>query len=138
MQENLGCLRKTIVGSLAIMIGIILCSVVTVAGIDVACHSDIEHKLPLYPQGVVLEETSGFLRPRAMGRSTITMTTDDSVETVRKWYSDYRLELDKQAYDETTRRRTAPQGLANVSFSVDDDPETGQTIIYLMSDCAYN
>jgi hypothetical protein len=138
MQENLGWLRKTLTGCLFIMIGIVLCGVITVAGIDVACKSDIENKLPLYPQGVVVSEESGFLRPRGMGRSTIVMTTSDSAKDVRKWYSDYRLELEKQAYDEATGRRNVPQGLANVSFTVDEDAETGQTLVYLMSDCAYN
>jgi hypothetical protein len=138
MQENLGCLRKTIVGSLLIMFGIFICSAVSVAGIDVVCRNDIERKLPLYPQGVVVSEEAGFFRPRAMGMSTIVMTTDDAVNDVRDWYADYRLELEKQAYDERTGRRMSAQGLANVSFSVQEDDETGQTLIYLMSECAYN
>lgn len=138
MQENLGCLRKTIVGSLLIIVGILLCSVVSVAGIDVLCHNDIQHKLPLYPQGVVVAEENGFFRPRAMGISTVVMTTSDSVKDVRKWYSDYRLELERSAYDERSGSRKVPQGLATVSFSVDEDAETGQTVIYLMSECAYN
>lgn len=138
MQENLGCLRKTIVGSLAIIIGIMLCSVVSVGGIDILCRNDIEHKLPLYPQAVVASEESGFFRPRAMGMSTVVLTTPDSAKDVRQWYSDYRLELEKQSYDERTGRRTSPQGLANVSFRVEENSSTGKTLVYLMSECAYN
>lgn len=138
MQENLGCLRKTVVGSLLIMFAILLCSAASMVGIDVLCHNDIERKLPLYPQGVVVKEESGFFRSRAMGISTIVMTTPDSAQDVRRWYSDYRLELERAVYDERTGRRNSPQGLANVSFSLNQDAETGQTVIYLMSECAYN
>jgi hypothetical protein len=138
MQENLGCLRKTLTGCLMIIIGIFICSVVSVAGIDVMCHNDIEHKLPFYPQAEIISQESGFFRPRAMGVSTVLLTSSDSAQDVRKWYSDYRLELEKQSYDERTGRRVAPGGLATVSFSVEENPDTGKTLITLMSDCAYN
>ena len=138
MKENLGCLRQTLIGCLAIVVGIFVCSVVSVAGIDLMCHNDIEHKLPLYPQALVVSEESGFFRARGMGMSTVLMTTRDSAKAVRTWYSDYRLEFEKQSYDERLGRRTSPGGLANVSFRVQENSETGETLITLMSECAYN
>jgi hypothetical protein len=138
MQKNLGCLRQTLIGCLMIIVGIFACTVVSVVGIDMVCYNNIEEKLPLYPQAVVVSQESGFFRPRGMGMSTVVMTTTDAAKDVRKWYSDHLREVEKQSYDEQTRRRTAPLGLANVSFQVEEDSKTGQTLITLMSECAYN
>jgi hypothetical protein len=140
-RQNSGCfLRQTLIGCVFIILGTIICSIGTTAAIDVACASDIGYKMPLYPGAEIIGETRGFFRTRAMGRSELVLRTPDSAETVRKWYDDYRHSITRSTVDEEDRSATnmSPGGLATVSMSTAPDAETGQTRIYLRSDCAYN
>jgi hypothetical protein len=123
-----------------IILGVIICSIGTTAAIDVACYNDIGYKQPLYPGAEIIDESRGFFRVRGMGRSEVVLRTPDSADTVRKWYNDYRESLKHATVDEEDRSATnmSSGGLAIVSMSAVDDAETGQTRIYLRSDCAYN
>lgn len=140
-RENSGCfLRQTLIGCVFIIIGTIICSIGATAAIDIACSSDIAYKMPVYPGAEIIGETRGFFRARAMGRSELVLRTPDSADTVRKWYDDYRESLKHATVDEEDRSATnmSPGGLASVSMSAVDDAETGQTRVFLRSECAYN
>ncbi len=129
-------LRQTIISTLVILVAVMLCSVVSVLSIDAICHSDIERTLPYYPNATLVSQQHDFLRARAMGHTYDMLTTTDLPEVVRQWYSDQRLKQAQHPSDESGRN--LPRGLATVSYRVAKDDVTGQTLIYLVSECAYN
>jgi hypothetical protein len=129
-------LRQTIFSILVILLAIMLCSIVSVLAIDELCHSEIERTLPLYPDAEMVSQQNEFLRPRAMGRTYVVMATTDLAADVRQWYRDNRLKL--SAHDSDQSGRNIANGLATVSYRVSEDNVTGQTLIYLVSECAYN
>lgn len=130
-------LRQTIFSTLVILLAIMLCSIVSVLTIDELCHSEIERTLPLYPQAELVSQQNEFFRPRAMGRTYVVMATTDLAVDVSQWYRSHRLKLARQGQDKSGRNLT-PNGLATVSYRVSEDNVTGQTLIYLVSECAYN
>jgi hypothetical protein len=130
--------RQTLKSVLLIVAAVFLCSISSVVGIDVLCHNDIEQTLPLYPGAELVSEESGFFRVRGMGVSQTILRTSDSVAAVRKWYGDRKHELERQSYDESSGRNTSPRHLSTVDVALKDVPETGQTLITLTSECAYN
>jgi|GEM_PF-1356458 len=130
-------LRQTIFSILVILLAIMLCSIVSVLTIDELCHSEIERTLPLYPNAELVSQQNEFFRPRAMGRTYVVMATTDLVADVSQWYRSHRLKLARQGQDASGRNLT-PNGLATVSYRVSEDNVTGQTLIYLVSECAYN
>jgi hypothetical protein len=129
-------LRQTIFSILVILLAIMLCSIVSVLSIDELCHSEIERTLPLYPGAELVSQQHEFFRPRAMGRTYLVLATDDLAADVSQWYRDNRLKLATHAEDESGRNLS--NGLATVSYRVSKDEVTGQTLIYLVSECAYN
>jgi hypothetical protein len=72
-----------------------------------------------------------------MGRTYVVMATTDLAADVSQWYRSHRLKLAEQGRDESGRNLSA-NGLATVSYRVAEDNVTGQTLIYLVSECAYN
>jgi hypothetical protein len=135
--NNSSCFRQTVIGILVITVGVMLCSVLSVAGIDIVCHNDIERILPLYPGAEIVSEQSGFFRPRAMGLSVVVLTSTDAVADVRKWYLDHHLSVIRGTMDENGQR-ISPSNIATITTQVDEDQETGLTRITLESECAYN
>lgn len=129
-------LRQTIFSSLVILLAIMLCSIVSVLGLDAVCHSEIERVLPLYPQAELVSQQHDFLRPRGMGHTYVVLATTDQPTLVRQWYRDVRFSLSRST--ENSERNLSPNGLATVSYRVSEDNVTGQTLIYLVSECAYN
>jgi len=129
-------LRQTIFSSLVILLAILLCSIVSVLSLDAVCHSEIERVLPLYPQAELVSQQHDFLRPRAMGHTYTVLTTHDLPADVRLWYRSGRFKLEKEM--DENNRNLSPNGLATVSYRVAEDDITGQTLIYLVSECAYN
>lgn len=136
-MERVGSIRRTIIGIFAIIIGIMVCTVVSVVAMDAYCSSDIEHWLPVYPgaEERVAETEHDFFRPRGMGRTSMVFYTPDDTVTVRRWYTEYRREITKGAYSENSEQ--ALRGVANVSYQIIEEPDGG-TLIYLNSECAYN
>jgi hypothetical protein len=130
-------LRQTIFSILVILLAIMLCSIVSVLAIDELCHSEIDRTLPLYPQAELVSQQHEFLRPRAMGRTYVVLATTDLAADVSQWYRDHRLKLATRGED-ASGRNLSPNGLASVSYRVSQDAVTGQTLIYLVSECAYN
>lgn len=130
-------LRQTIFSSLVILLAMMLCSIVSIVTVDAVCHSEIERTLPLYPQAELISQEHDFLRPRAMGHTYTVLATNDAPEKVRQWYRDLRLSQPQTSLDDSNRNLT-PGGLATVSYRIAPDNVTGQTLIYLVSECAYN
>jgi hypothetical protein len=129
-------LRQTIFSSLVILLAVMLCSVVSILTLDAVCHSEIERVLPLYPQAELVSQQHDFLRSRGMGHTYVVLTTSDVAADVRQWYRDLRFKLSRGT-DESDYNMS-PNGLATVSYRVGTDDITGQTLIYLVSECAYN
>ena len=130
-------LRQTIFSILVILLAIMLCSIMSVLAIDELCHTEIERTLPLYPDAELVSQQNEFLRPRAMGRTYLVLATTDLAADVSQWYRDNRLKLATYGQEESGRN-LSPHGLASVSYRVAEDNVTGQTLIYLVSECAYN
>jgi hypothetical protein len=130
-------LRQTIFSILVILLAIMMCSMISVLTIDQLCHSEIERTLPLYPNAQMVSQQNDFFRPRAMGRTYVVMATTDLAPNVSQWYRDNRLKLATHGQD-NSGRNLSPNSLATVSYRVAEDNVTGQTLIYLVSECAYN
>ena len=87
-RSQTGCVKTTfiLVGAAIAILGLII-----VIG-DVKCAYDVEDWwMPLYPNGQTVDVQYDFIRPRAWGTTTLTMTTTDNVETVKQFYRDTRL-----------------------------------------------
>lgn len=120
------------------MVGIFTCTVMLTFTMDVHCHNDIEHWMPVYPGSVeIVEETRhDFFRPRAMGRTLMYFTTDDMPNVVRKWYRDHRREITRGRYSPNSE--TAMQGVSNTLYQVQENADGDGSIITHRSECAFN
>jgi len=87
-RNQTGCLKTTL-----ILVGtaILFIAAIILIG-DLKCAHDVEDWwMPLYPNGQTVDVQYDFIRPRAWGTTTLTMTTTDDVETVKQFYRDTRL-----------------------------------------------
>lgn len=128
--------RQTIIGSLLIVLAVVVCSVVMFVSIDAICARNIETALPFYPDAELVSQEYNFLRPRAMGQTYVVLESGDDFATVRQWYRDHRLQQSTRRAEDDSMRTSS--GLATVSHRVAQDPVTGRTLIYLVSECAFN
>ena len=95
--------------------------VVLFLGSDQLCRYDIQRRLPPYPGAEIVSSEHDFLRPQALGETSIVLTTPDNPETVREWYRQLNLTLLEQ-----NRLR----GLAAIDRRFEADATGGTTIIY--------
>ncbi len=87
-RQQTGCLKTTLI----LVGGSVLFIALIVLIVDVKCAYDVEDWwMPLYPNGETVDVQYDFIRPRAWGTTTWTMTTTDDVETVKQFYRDTRL-----------------------------------------------
>ncbi len=87
-RSQAGCLKTTFI--LVATAVAFLAAIVLIA--DIKCAYDVEDWwMPLYPNGETVDVQYDFLRPRAWGITTWTMTSSDDVETVKQFYRETRL-----------------------------------------------
>lgn len=87
-RNQTGCLKTSLI---MIASALIFVAAIILIG-DLKCAYDVEDWwMPLYPNGETVDVEYDFLRPRAWGATTVTMTTADDVETVKQFYRDTRL-----------------------------------------------
>lgn len=103
------------------------CVLSMVAAADELCHRDISRRQPLYPNAEIVERHYDFIRPRAIGTTTLILSTPDDEETVRQWMREVTLDL---------LQREAFNGLATVMWDTEPDPDGSGTRIRLYSECA--
>ena len=108
---------------LAIAFGCI--GTVLIAG-DQMCHLNIGQWTPIYPGATVISQEHDFIRLRAMGTSTIILSSPDDPETVRQFYRDNTLRL---------LQEEKSQGLASTHWAVEPNPDGEGSIIILYSEC---
>ena len=131
-------LKGTIISVIAIIVGIVACTVSITAGLDIRCRADIDHWLPIYPDSeVVAVRQRGFFRERASGVTEIVYHSDDDPVTVRGWYRDYRREITSGQYNEGNAN-SAMRGMSTTRYQVIDDPDGNGSRIIQTSECAYN
>lgn len=87
-RNQTGCLKTTL-----ILVGVSLAFIVAIVLVgDFKCAYDVEDWwMPLYPNGETIHIEYDFLRARAWGTTTWSMTTADDIETVKQFYRDTRL-----------------------------------------------
>ena len=87
-RHQTGCLKTTV-----ILVGAAVAFIAAIIVIgDLKCAYDVEDWwMPLYPNGETVDVQYDFIRPRAWGTTTWSMTTTDDVETVKQFYRDTRL-----------------------------------------------
>ncbi len=104
---------------------------------DIQCNSDINMRLPVYPESDLLNvDDSGFFRLRGMGLMYAEYTTPDTPETVREWYRDYLNDLRNELRAQG-EYGSPSNGLARTSYSVQANPTGNGTRITLQSECGY-
>lgn len=129
---------RTIVTTVLIIVGIIVCSTSFVVALDFYCRADINHWMPVYPDAELVEtQQSGFFRERASGITVQIYYTSDSQATVLDWYADYRRELTTGQYN-AANPDAAMRGIATTNRRIVDDPDTGGSFITYYSECAYS
>lgn len=136
LDDKGASLRRTIIGTLAIIVGIIACTSSLIVGIDAACYNDINHWMPIYPDSEVIEVRYDFFRPRGMGNTLMIFYTPDDEHTVRQWYTQYRRSITQNAYN-SSNPDSRLGGLATTSYRISPahDGQPG-SLIYHLSDCA--
>ena len=137
-RKRKGSLKRTLLSIIFIVVGIFVCSISMVVGIDSYCASDIDKWLPIYPDAELVDaDEEGFFRPRAMGITEQIYYTEDEAADVRRWYTDYRRELTQGSYN-ANNSNSAVAGIATTNYRISEDRENGGTVIVTFSECAYN
>lgn len=136
LEEKGASLRRTIIGTLAIIAGIITCTTTLIVGIDTACYNDVNYWLPIYPGSEVVEVKYDFFRPRGMGNTLMIFYTPDSENTIRQWYVAYRRTI-TQSREDIRDPNTRFSSLASTTYRI-APAEQGKhgSLIYHVSDCA--
>ncbi|MGB1288730.1 MAG: hypothetical protein ACPG7F_19510 [Aggregatilineales bacterium] len=136
-RERTSSKGRTFLSLVLISAGIFVCSVTTVFAMDINCYNDINHWMPVYPDATLLEDETvhDFFRPRAMGRTQMYFVTEDTSNTVRSWYRDYRREITRGVQGISSE--TAARGVATVYQEVSENPDGNGSLIYQSSECAF-
>ncbi len=116
--------RGGLVGCGLIILAIAACTLGSVVVIDVACNQHITHWLRIYPGAQVESLTHEYVRPWATGRTQMLLRTNDPFATVNGWYVDQLQTVAVQG------------GIATTRHQVSIDQPTGDTLIFLTSECA--
>ena len=127
-RTQTGCLKTTII---LVSAAIIFIAAIILVG-DFKCAYDVEDWwMPIYPNGVTVDYEYDFLRPRAWGTTTWTMTTTDDVETVKQFYRDTRLftlkNKTKGIAAGDSRVLTLEDGIASARDHYDSIPQAQET-----------
>lgn len=119
--------KKYGIGSFAFLFLLSLAFILSLAaGADQLCRSDINKRLPNYPNAELISQEKDLLRYRAAGTSRMVFHSDDDPETVALWYRQLNLEqLDQGIL----------RGFAEIRRTHEPDPDGGTTIYYQTS-CA--
>lgn len=137
-RKRKGSLARTVLGVIAISIGVVVCSVGMFFSIDAYCRADINHWMPLYPGAELIDtQNGGFFRVRASGITNQTYYSPDSPNDVRQWYRDHRREITSGQHN-ANNPNAATSGIATTRYQVIDDPDSEGSIISYYSECAYN
>ncbi len=128
-RSSPGC-RRTLVGTLAVMLAIVLCVSVTLVGVDRTCVSDMEPRLPIYPNTTIKLQQHNFLTQFGMGESVMILHSDDPVEVVRDWYSKT---VGAIVYADVQKGTIRHMGRTN--WTVDEAPEGSGSQIILYGYC---
>ncbi|MBC8171695.1 MAG: hypothetical protein H7X77_08480 [Anaerolineae bacterium] len=108
--------------------GIFACTAALTFVVDISCTQNANLWLPIYPESTVVFENHTFVRPFGVGITSMQLYTPNNETVVRNWYIDMR-----------SRNEANPVNLlASMNYSVLSEPETGGSIIWLQSECAWN
>lgn len=132
-----GTIRRTILGLLLIISGIVCCSVTLIVVTDNACYADANFRLPVYPESEVINVQYDFLRPRGTGSTFMVFYTPDSVTSVRRWYAEYRQKITREIYS-STRPGSFNPILSSVNYRIVESPDGKGTLIYHIIECSYH
>ena len=124
MNANESSSRGGWLGCGLILMAILVCTVGSVVAIDVGCNQQITNWLRIYPGATVESLTYEYVRPWATGRTEMLLRTSDKFATVNSWYVDQLRQVAGQG------------GIATTQHQVSIDQSTGDTLIYLTSECA--
>ena len=129
-MEALGSKRKPkrspFVGCLVVLLAAVGITVALFLGTDQLCRSDINRRLPFYPDAALVSAEHNGIRLRATGTTTLVFSTPDDPEIVREWYR----QLTLQQLNENKAR-----GLADIQRSAEPNPEGQGTLIYYATEC---
>jgi hypothetical protein len=107
-------------------IGAALTLVAMGLGADQLCRYDIDRRLPYYPGAELVKLENDFLRPRAIGKTTMIFLSPDDLETVASWYRELNLDL---------LNRGLFHGLSSINRWYEANPTGKGTMIYYVTEC---
>ena len=120
-----GCLLFLLIS----IMGVFLCMVTVYAGVEYSCQRDATQWLVDYPGSELVEEEYSWLRPFGIGRTVRTLYSIDARTDVNRWYSQYRLELDREG-------KVLNDGFATMRWQIANASDGEGTSIRLSSECA--
>lgn len=121
-----GC-RRMFLGTLIVGIAMLLCIGVTTIVVDGACYSDMEGRLPIYPNATIKVQQHNFFRQFGMGESVMILHSDDPSATVRDWYS---RTVGEVVYADVQQGTIRHMGRTNWTVGPDEAGTGSQIILY--------
>jgi hypothetical protein len=115
--------KNALMGVFAVLL-LISCPGILLLAADVACSANIEEWLPIYPGAEMVSVQYDYFRARALGTTTMQLTSTEEAETIRQFYRDIVIRM---AEAQNTR------GLASTHWQVEEGEDS--STIYLYSEC---
>ena len=125
-RSSPGC-RRMLIGTVIVAVAMMLCIGVTTIVVDGACYSDMEGRLPIYPNATIKLQQHNFFRQFGMGESVMILHSDVAVEVVRNWYSST---VGGAVYEDVQRGTIRHMGRTNWTVGPDEGDVGSQIILY--------
>ena len=122
-------LPRIMVGCLAIVGVVLLCSSVTFVAADRICYGNLSQRLPIYPNATIKSREHNFLSEFGMGNTVMVMTSPDAPDEVRSWYAVHTGEYLREALRNNTPFYRMAQGQVDVTHDPENDSGS-QIILY--------
>lgn len=86
MDESRGAGRRAALGCLLVLVGLIVCGLVTAIAVDTLCYGALTQRVPMYPGAEVVLERHNLFRAFGMGETYVVLRSPDSPDVVSRWY----------------------------------------------------
>jgi len=127
-----GASRRTLLGCLLIVVGLVACSGVTGFTLDRLCLNSLTNRLPIYPNAEIRVRRHNMFTEFGMGTTYMELYSSDDSQTVTGWYGrttgDYRRDVIIEGKDPAS-------GFARAQWSVVRAEDGTGSFIQLAGNC---
>lgn len=129
--EHHGSTRRFLIGVLAVIVSVIVCTSTTTLAIDGVCYAAMTQKIPLYPGAQTETIQYNLVRAFGWGQTLVIQYSEDDPETVRNWYARTVAAAGRAARERSDRTYS----WANARYNVARSPSGSGTQIILSGVC---